>query len=183
LFWNETARDTNGTAWTTQNANDNVWTTITDSAQRASVTRDYTIVDSATGAEGTSWDIIMNYTPVDPTYPGGGSFVVAGTAVAGPTNSTRFKIGIPAYTNYTYEVYGNPTTLGLGNELTNWTAPYLTNMSWAALPFALSQTGTVNTNKFTAPTNGTLNIYLATKAAKGFYYVAFRPPGANTGIP
>src|SRR5216683_5324169 len=43
LFWNETALDTNGAAWATQNANDNVWSTITDSAQRASVTKDYTV--------------------------------------------------------------------------------------------------------------------------------------------
>src|SRR5258707_6564706 len=70
LFWNETALDTNGTAWATQNANDNVWSAIADSAQRASVTRDYTVVDSVTGAVATSLDIIMNYTPVDPTNPG-----------------------------------------------------------------------------------------------------------------
>jgi len=183
LFWNETAYDTNGTAWATQNANDNVWSAITDSAQRAAVTKDYIVVDSATGAVGANWDIIMNYTPVEQTYPGGGSFVVAGTAVAGPTNSTRFKISIPAYTNYTYEVYGNPTLPMLGNNLTNWDSTYLTNMSWAALPFSLTQTGVIATNKFTAPTNGSLDLYLQEKAVKGFYYVAFRPPGANTGTP
>ncbi len=123
----------------------------------------------------------MNYMPVDTVYPGGGSLVVAGTVVAGPTNSTRFKISIPSYTNYTYEVYGNPSLLGLGNNVTNWAATYLTNMTWAALPFSLSQTGVINTNKFTASSNSTLNVYLAEKAAKGFYYVSFRPPGANTG--
>src|SRR5256885_3990106 len=37
----------------------------------ASVTKDYVVVDAATGAVATSWDIIMNYTPVDPGYPGG----------------------------------------------------------------------------------------------------------------
>ena len=31
--------------------------------------------------------------------------------------------------------------------------------------------------------NGTLNLYLEEKAAKGFYYVSFRVPGANTGTP
>jgi hypothetical protein len=71
----------------------------------------------------------------------------------------------------------------LGNNLTNWDSTYLTNMSWAALPFSLTQTGVIATNKFTAPTNGSLDLYLQEKAVKGFYYVAFRPPGANTGTP
>src|SRR5207237_10196824 len=100
LFWNETAKDSSGNNWATQNSNDNVWSTISDSAQRASVTRDYTVVDDITGAVATSWDIIMNYAPVDPTYPGGG-LLIAGTPIAGPTNTTRFKLSIPAYTNYT----------------------------------------------------------------------------------
>jgi protocatechuate 3,4-dioxygenase beta subunit len=181
LFWDETARDTNGNAWATQNSNDNVWSAITDSAQRAAVTKDYTVVDATTGAVATSWDIIMNYTPVDPSYPNG-SFVIAGVPVAGPTNSTRFRLSLPAYTDYTYEVYGNPTLANVGNSLTNWTS-YLTNMSWAALPFSLAQAGAINTNKFTATSNGTLNLYLEEKAAKGFYYVSFRVPNANTGTP
>jgi len=108
--------------------------------------------------------------------------VIAGTPVAGPTNTTRFQLSIPTYTNYTYEVYGNPTLLDAGS-VTNINLPYRTNMSWAALPFSLSQTGAINTNKFTASSNGTLNIYLEEKAAKGFYYVSFRVPGANTGTP
>lgn len=182
LFWNETAYATNGSAWATQNANDSVWTGITDTAQRASVTKDYTVVDSATGAVATSWDIIMNYTPVDPTYPNG-SFVVAGTEVAGPTNTTRFKVSIPAYANYTYEIYGNPTLANVGNTLTNWSSDTLTNMGWGALPFSMTQAGAINTNKYTAGAEGTLDFYLQEKAAKGFYYVTFRSPGANTGTP
>ena len=110
-------------------------------------------------------------------------FVLAGTPVAGPTNTTRFQLSIPACTNYTYEVYGNPTLANVGNNLTNWASSYLTNMSWAALPFSLSQNGVINTNKFTASSNGALNLYLQEKAAKGFYYVSFRAPGANTGTP
>src|SRR5947207_719296 len=167
LFWNETAKDSNGSNWATQNSNDNVWSAITDSNQRASVTKDYAVVDATTGAVATSWDIIMNYTPVDPSYPNG-SFVLAGTPIVGPTNTTRFQLSFPAYTNYTYEVYGNPTLANVGNNLTNWGSSYLTNMSWAALPFSLSQNGGINTNKFTASSNGTLNVYLQEKAAKGF---------------
>ena len=49
--------------------------------------------------------------------------------------------------------------------------------------FALSQGGKVNTNRITATANGTLNLYLEAKAAKGFYYVSFRVPGANKGTP
>ena len=124
----------------------------------------------------------MNYTPVDPIYPGG-SFLIAGTPVAGPTNSTRFRLSIPAYTNYTYEVYSNPTLANVGNNITNLSSSFLTNMSWAALPFALSQGGAISTNKITATSNGTLNLYLQEKAIKGFYYVSFRVPGANTGTP
>ena len=182
LFWNETALAANGTAWSTQNSNDNVWSTISDSAQRASVTKDYTVVDESTGAVATSWDIVMNHTPVDVSYPGG-SFVIAGTPVAGPSGTTRFKLSLPAYANYAYEIYGNPTLANVGNSIANWDATSLADMSWAALPFSLSQTGAINANKFTATSDGTLDLYLEEKAVKGFYYVSFRVPGANTGTP
>jgi hypothetical protein len=56
-------------------------------------------------------------------------------------------------------------------------------MSWAALPFSLTQTGAINTNKFTVSASGNLDLYLQEKAIKGFYYVSFRVPGANTGTP
>src|SRR6266496_3952668 len=109
-FWNETAYDLNGNAWATQNANDMVYSGITDAAQRASVALNYTAVpDATTGEVQTTWDFVSQFTPVEPGYPGSGSLVIAGTPVAGPTNSTRFKISVPAYTGYTYEVYGNPT--------------------------------------------------------------------------
>src|SRR5438128_9339742 len=107
LFWNETAYDLNGNAWATQNANDMVFTGITDAAQRASVNLTYTAVPgTTTGEVYGNFDFVRNVTPVEPSYPGG-SFVIAGTPVAGPTNSTRFQLSIPTYTNYTYEVYGN----------------------------------------------------------------------------
>lgn len=181
LFWNETAKDLNGNTWSTQNANDNIFTGI-NAAQQAAVNLTYATVDPNTGAVAANFDFVVGMTPVEPAYPSG-SFVVSATPVAGPTNATRFKIGIPAYSNYTYEVYGNPTLGNVGNTITNWSTPYLTNMSWAALPFSLTQTGAINTNKFTAASNGTLALYLEQKAVKGFYYVTFRVPGANTGSP
>jgi protocatechuate 3,4-dioxygenase beta subunit len=182
VFWNETAYDLNGNAWAIQNANDSVFAGITDAAQRASVNLTYLPVPgTTTGEVYANFDFVHNSTPVEPSYPGG-SFLIAATAVPGPSGSTRFRISVPAYTNYTYEVYGNPALLDSGS-LTNINLPYRTNLSWAALPFALSQSGAINTNKFTAPTNGMLNLYVQEKASKGFFYVSFRVPGANTGTP
>jgi hypothetical protein len=51
------------------------------------------------------------------------------------------------------------------------------------LHIADEEAGVINTNKFTASTNGTLDVYLREKSAKGFYYVSFRVPGANSGTP
>src|SRR5436190_10563527 len=50
-FWSETAYDLNGNAWSTQNANDMVYSGITDAAQRASVALDYTAVPGTTTGE------------------------------------------------------------------------------------------------------------------------------------
>jgi protocatechuate 3,4-dioxygenase beta subunit len=169
-FWNETAYASNGSAWSTQNSNDNVYSTITDAAQRASVLLDYTAVSgTTTGEVQATWDFVSQFTPTEPTYPNGGSLTVAGTAVAGPAGGNdRFKITIPAYAGYTYEVYGNPSMAAL---------------SWSALPFSLTQTGTIDHNEYTATSDGTLSLYLEQKAVKGFYFVSFRVPGANTGTP
>jgi protocatechuate 3,4-dioxygenase beta subunit len=188
LFWNETAYVLNAsggdstTVGGTQNSTDTIYSSLTTD-QKTAVNLTYTTVDATTGAVAANFDFVVGLTPVDPTYPNGGSFVVAATSVAGPTNSTRFKLSLPAYTNYTYEVYGNPTLANVGNTITNWDSSYLTNMSWGGLPFSLTQAGAVNTNRFTASTNGTLNLYLQEKSAKGFYYVSFRVPGENVGVP
>jgi protocatechuate 3,4-dioxygenase, beta subunit len=187
LFWNETAyvTDSSGnnttTAWSTQNAADMVFSTLT-TAQQAAVNLTYSTVDATTGAVGAYFDFIPNVTPVDPSYPAG-TFAVSSAVVAGPTNSQRFMITIPAYTNYTYEVYGNPDLSNLGSLTNLSSASSLTNMGWGALPFSLLQTGGINTNEFTASTNGTLQLYLKEKSVNGFYFVSFRQPGANTGTP
>src|SRR5438093_5272132 len=156
-FWNEQARDLNGNLWAQQNSNDMVWTGITDAAQRASVTLDYTAVPgTVTGEVQAAWDFVSGFTPVEPTYPGGG-LVLAGGAVAGPAGGrARYKITLPAYTGYTYEIYGNPTLADLG---------------WQALPFSLAQTGAIDRNKHTATSDGSLSFYVEQKAAKGFYYI------------
>jgi protocatechuate 3,4-dioxygenase beta subunit len=168
-FWNEVAKDLNGNVWAQQNSNDMVWTGITDAGQRASVTLDYTAVPgTTTGEVQATWDFVSGFTPVEPTYPGG-SLVLVGLAVAGPTGgSARYKITLPAYSGYTYEIYGNPT---------------LADLAWQALPFSLTQTGAIDRNKYTAASTGTIDLYVEQKAVKGFYYVSFRVPGANTGTP
>jgi len=169
-FWNETAYDLNGNVWATQNANDMVYSGITNAAQRASVALDYTAVPgTTTGEVQTTWDFVSQFTPVEPAYPNGGSLVAAGTVVAGPTGGDpRYRITIPTYTGYSYEIYGNPT---------------MANLAWGVLPFSLTQTGTIDRSIYTATSDGTLNLYLEAKSAKGFYYVSFRVPGANTGTP
>src|SRR6266516_3710727 len=152
-FWNETAYDLNGNAWATQNANDMVFSGITDAAQRASVALDYTAVPGTTTSEAqTTWDFVSEFTPVEPTYPNGGSLVVAGTTVAGPTGGNpRYKISVPTYAGYSYEIYGNPT---------------MANLAWGALPFSLTQTGMIARNIYTATNDGTLNFYVEANSAK-----------------
>src|SRR5205809_93990 len=111
LFWNEVPKDANGNIWGTTDANDMVLTGITDAAQRSSVIKDYTAVPgTTTGEVQTTWDIVMGLTPMQPTYPGGGTLLVAGKLVAGPAGGNpRYQVVIPVYAGYSYEIYGNPT--------------------------------------------------------------------------
>ena len=151
------------------NASDSVLNSIPNLEQRNSVILTYAPVQgTTTGEMQTVWDIVMGLTPVEPTYPGG-SLIIAGTAVAGPSPaSPRYRLSFPAYANYTYEIYANPT---------------LGALSWAALPFSLTQTGAIDRHKFTATTEGPLNLFVDARSTKGFYFVSFRVPGANTGTP
>jgi len=169
-FWNETAYDLNGNAWATQNANDMVYAGVMDAAQRAAIALNYTVVPgTTTGEVQATWDFVSQFTPVEPTYPNGGSLMVAGTTVTGPIDGNpRYRISITTYQGYSYEVYGNPT---------------MADLSWGALPFSSTQTGTVDRNIYTATGDGTIDLYVEAKSAKGFYYVCFRVPGANTGTP
>ena len=62
-----------GMAWATQNANDMVFTGITDTAQRASVLLDFTAVPgTTTGEVRASWDFVSGFTPTDSSYPAPG---------------------------------------------------------------------------------------------------------------
>jgi protocatechuate 3,4-dioxygenase beta subunit len=167
-FWNETAVDLNGNVWATQNSNDMVFQGIIDAVQRASINLTYTpVAGTTTGEVQATWDFVSGFTPIEPTYPSG-SLTLAGETVAGPSSTQRYKITIPAYAGYTYEIYGNPT---------------LANLGWQALPFAISATGAIDRNKYTATTDGQTSFYLTQPSAKGFYYVSFRVPGANIGTP
>jgi protocatechuate 3,4-dioxygenase beta subunit len=168
----QTTRFTTQTYWTGEagNATDGVLNGISNADQRASVILDYTPVPgTTTGEVQTTWDFVSGITPVEPTYPGGGSLTVAGALVAGPAGGNpRYRLTVPAYANYTYEIYGNPT---------------LADLEWKALPFAITQTGSMDRHKHTATVNGTLNFYVEAKSTRGFYTVSFRVPGANTGTP
>ena len=168
-FWNETALDLNGNAWPTQNANDGVFAAITNPDQRASVLLNFApLAGTTTGEEITTWDFVSGFTPTEPSYPGGGSLLIAAQPITTSAIVRRFKITFPAYAGYTYEIYGNPT---------------LANLQWKALPFSLSESTPVDRNKHTATAEGTMTVYVNEAAQKGFYYVAFRVPGANTGTP
>jgi hypothetical protein len=59
----------------------------------------------------------------------------------------------------------------------------MATLPWAALPFSLTQTGSIDHNEFTVTGDGTLNLYVEEKARKGFYFVAFRVPGATLELP
>ncbi|MES2439554.1 MAG: hypothetical protein V4584_10830 [Verrucomicrobiota bacterium] len=168
-FWNETAYALNGTVFATQNSNDSVLSGITDAARKASVILDYTAVPgTTTGEVQASWDYVSGFTPVEPDYPAPGGFVIAGEMVAGPSGTPRYRLRIPVFAGYTYEVYGNPT---------------LADLEWKALPFSLTQTGAPDRNKQTVTTEGTIDLFVTASASKGFYKVTFRVPGANTGTP
>ncbi len=172
LFWNEPIIGLNGKAWDTTNENDGVLSGVRDAEQRNSVIKTYTPVkDGVAGEVETSWDIVMGLTPVEPTYPNtpDGSLLIAGVRIpAEGSTKERFKVSVPAYAGYSYEVYANPT---------------MGNLGWAALPFALTATGKIDRNIETVKQEGTLDLYVEKPSLKGFYYVGFRLPGSNTGTP
>ncbi len=169
LGWNETALATNGQQWATQNTNDNIFASLT-TAQKSLLLLTYSPVAGTTTNEvAATFDFQVNLTPVEPTYPAPGGFILQPQLVAGPTGGNpRFALTFPVYAGYTYEVYGNPTLADLG---------------WRALPFSLTQTGTIDRNKQTITADGSLTIFVEEKAAQDFYKITFRVPGANTGTP
>lgn len=168
--WNEVAYDLNGAVWETQNSNDNVFSTVANAAQRASMLPNFNSVPgTTTDEEQATWDYVAGRSYTEPTYPNGGSLLVSGALVAGPSGGNpRFRIRVPAYAGYSYEVYGNPT---------------FADLAWSALPFSLTQAGTVDRTIHTATAEGALGLYVEQESAKGFYYVSYRVPGANTGSP
>lgn len=166
--WNEVAYDNKGAKWATQNSNDNVFASLT-TTQKAGLLLDFAAVDgTTTGEVAANWDFVSGYTAVEPDYPAPGGFVVAGEPVQGPNGSVRYKLTIPAYAGYCYEIYGNPT---------------LADLEWRALPFSLTQTGSIDHHKYIATAEGSLAVYVDAAATKGFYKVSYRVPGENTGTP
>lgn len=167
--WNETAVATNGTSWATQNSSDNVFGSLT-TAQKALLLLDWTAVSGATAGEKQgAFDFQVNLTPTEPTYPVAGGCLYKGVPIAGPGSTVRYKITVPVYTGYEYEIYGNAT---------------LDDVSWRALPFSLTQTGTLDRNRHVATSTGSLDLYVTQlAAAKSAYKVSWRPVGNNFGVP
>lgn len=170
LFWDEPAYDLEGRLWAQQNDNDGVLLGVQDAAQRASVIRKFAkVAGSVAGEESTVWDIVMGVTAMEPSYPGtpGGEIVVAGEAVPGASRP-RWKVVVPAYPGYAYEIYANPSHGPLG---------------YAALPFALTATGHPDRNLTVAEKEGSLELYVEKESARGHYLIGYRVPGANLGTP
>jgi protocatechuate 3,4-dioxygenase beta subunit len=152
------------------NASDGILNAIADVDQRNSVILNFTPVPGTTsGEEQTIWDFVTGITPNEPLYPGEGSLVVRGSVVTGPAGGNpRYRLSVPAYAGYSYELYSNPT---------------LADLSWTALPFSLTETGAIDRNIFTATADGTLHLFVEARPVRGFYMVSFRVPGANVGTP
>ncbi len=170
LFWNEIPRDEKGNVWPVTNENDGVMRHLSDPVQRASLIRDFTkVTSSAVNEESTVWDVVMGTTVLEPSYPNtpGGELVVKGEPIPG-ASKPRWRVTVPAYPGYAYEVYGDPVKGALG---------------WAALPFAMEAKGKIDRNITQAEKEGSLDLYVEKESAKGFYLVGFRVPGANLGTP
>lgn len=172
LFWNEVPLGPDGQPWEVTNDNDNVLSGVSDPVQRASLIRDFRpVAGGVAGETETTWDIVMDLTPAEPAYPEspGGALVVVAEEVRGEgAGKPRYRVAVPAYKGYSYEVYANPTMGKLG---------------WAALPFSIGSTGAPDRNIHTATEDGRLDLFIEKPSSHGFYYVAFRLPGANTGTP
>lgn len=166
--WNETAYALNGSTWSTQNSNDNIFASLS-SEQKDLLLLNYNAVEGSAADEvEATFDFQVGSTPVEPTYPESGEFVIEGSPVAGLGTDVRYALTFPAYTGYTYEVYGNPSLADLG---------------WKALPFSIGQSTAVDRNKHTVSADGSLTLYVDVAATRGFYQVTYRVPGANTGTP
>jgi protocatechuate 3,4-dioxygenase beta subunit len=169
LFWKEDPNEHGESGMT--NEQDGVYSGIRDAAERESLVKVYTPVPgSSSGEVETTWDMVMGITPVEQPYPNaeGSHLVVAGQPLNNAGGKPRFKVSVAAQKGYSYEVYANPT---------------MGNLGWAALPFAMNATSKVDRNIHTADREGTLDLFVEKPSVKGFYYVAFRVPGANTGTP
>src|SRR5258705_7448074 len=64
------------------------WSPQRNFKRRAARFRDFELhagPGTITGEVQTTWDFVSGITPVEPSYPGGGSLTIAGALVAGPT--------------------------------------------------------------------------------------------------
>lgn len=166
--WNEVAYDLNGAAWSTQNGNDNIFSSLSTSEKNL-LLLNYTPTENAVADEvEANFDFQVGLSPVEPTYPDPGGFLVRGEPFLDKNSNLRFKLTFPAYSGYTYEVYANPT---------------LADLEWKAAPFSIDSSTASDRNKHTVESEQSLSLYVDLPPERGFYKVSFRVPGANTGTP
>ena len=166
-FWNETAYTPSGQAWPMQNSNDNVLQTVDDDAQRDALILDYTPVDGLTGTVGSTFDLAVGRTPLEPSQPQGGSFQVKPREFKSPGGPTHYRVTIPVHAGFAYRIHADPT---------------LAETFWGALPLSLHHTHTADRCHHVAEHDGTLNFYVAKEARRGFYRVSYCPVGEESGL-
>src|SRR5205823_4200039 len=99
-----------------------------------------------------NWDIVMGLIPAEPSYPNtpDGSLIVTGVPVSA-AGKQRFKVTVPAYLGYSYELYANPT---------------MGNLGWAALPFSLNEASKPDRNIYSASKDGALDLFVDRESVK-----------------
>lgn len=155
-----------------RNESDILYRRIPTQSQKDAITLDFSPLPGSevgAGEEFTEWDIVVGAIPEDVPHPSqnGNGLEVEGQPVTTP-DGTVFKLSFQAVKGYSYEVYSNPE---------------MRPLSWQAVAFSLSPEAPVSNNIITASSDSVLELFVKQPTDSGFYFVAFRVPGANTGTP
>ena len=122
----------------------------------------YTPVDGVTGAVSAQFDFVVGRTPTEPV-DGAGGFLEAGAPSPAP-----LPVDHPRVPRLHLRGLRQPDAGGHG-------------VGRAAL--CADPNEVIDRNRQTATEDGSLDLYVEAAAVRGFYHVAFRLPGANTGTP
>ena len=154
----------------TLNKIDFLLNSIENADQRNSIVLPFDKVPEALGLEEqASWDFVSQYTPIESEYPLQGGLKIKGSEVLHPIGgSRRFRINVPVFKGYTYEIYSNPS---------------LRKLDWKLLPFSISQNGLIDRNQYTSINDEIIRFYVDVKTNNGMFFVSYRLPGSNKGTP